>query len=350
MYPPLVYQKEDTKWNMLKEILKSFDKRRGRQELAKHKIRSGKGIPVLKIALTAIFFSVEISYVISELRQRESLRKFMRIDYIPPKSYIYRFLSRFDEENFVNLVLSILNTQCGKRSRKRAQIAVDSTAVKLDLNWFRRKITKKDLEDKEFKWAYSPSNGYYIGYKLTMAVDIDTLKPLGFLIHEGSPNDAKLFDKVMEELKRRRIARNGDVIITDKGYYSYKNYLKGISRYKVVPLIFPKKNFSLSKVLGLISYPLQIFMHRSGNKRFFDKLVKEFINLIGNWRSLKTPRSIIEDMFKLVKNSFSMDNMHRYTERSVKKFVALNVLLLGVAVTIGISEKGALQRLAEERF
>jgi len=45
----------------------------------------------------------------------------------------------------------------------------------------------------------------------------------------------------------------------------------------------------------------------------------------------------------------SMNNMHRSTERYVKKFVALDVLLLGVAVSIGISEKGALQMLAEER-
>ena len=57
-----------------------------------------------------------------------------------------------------------------------------------------------------------------------MVVDRKNLKPLAFLIHEGSPNDAKLF-KVMKELKRRRIVRKGDVIIADKGYYGYKTVM-----------------------------------------------------------------------------------------------------------------------------
>ena len=58
-----------------------------------------------------------------------------------------------------------------------------------------------------------------------MVVDKRNLKPLAFLIHEGSPNDAKLFKEVMKELKRRRIVRKGDVILADKGYYSYKTVM-----------------------------------------------------------------------------------------------------------------------------
>lgn len=61
--------------------------------------------------------------------------------------------------------------------------------------------------------------------------------PLAFLLHEGSPNDAKLFYQILKELKKRRIIREGDVVIADKGYYSYKNYLKGITRFRIVPLI-----------------------------------------------------------------------------------------------------------------
>jgi hypothetical protein len=36
----------------------------------------------------------------------------------------------------------------------------DSTDISIDLNWFKKKIKKKDLEEKEFKWGYSPSKGY----------------------------------------------------------------------------------------------------------------------------------------------------------------------------------------------
>jgi len=47
----------------------------------------------------------------------------------------------------------------------------------------------------------------------------------------------------MEELKRRRIARRGDVIVMDKGFYAYRNYLIGINEYMIVPLIFPRSKF-----------------------------------------------------------------------------------------------------------
>ncbi|MBM4241119.1 MAG: hypothetical protein FJ150_05605 [Euryarchaeota archaeon] len=69
-------------------------------------------------------------------------------------------------------------------------ILVDFTDIQLDLNWICKKINKKELENREFKWDYSPSKGYYIGFKLTMVVEYPTMRPLVFLIHQGSPNDA----------------------------------------------------------------------------------------------------------------------------------------------------------------
>ena len=347
MYPPLVVQKTDAKWTMLKEVLKIFDSRRARQELSKCGIPVRNGVGVLKIVLTAMFFSVEISYVVSELKHRKDLMRFLNLGDVLETRHVYRFLSQFSPDTFIALVLRLLNLQCGKRSKRRAWLIVDSTDLQLDINWFRRRIKKADLEDREFKWGYSPSKGYYIGYKLTMVVDRQSLKPLAFLIHEGSPNDAKLFREVLEELKRRRIARKGDVILADKGYYSYKNYVLAISRFKTVPLIFPRKNFSLKRLLGMFSYPLEVFCSRSGKKLLFVKLVREFVRLIKDWKRFKSVRSIIDDLFKVAKNSFAMDKIHRYTKRSVKKFVALNVLLVGVVVSLGFREKEALQRLAE---
>ncbi len=82
---------------------------------------------------------------------------------------------------------------------------------------------------------------------------------------------------------RRRIARREDTVIMDKGLYAYKNYLIGINEYRIVPLIFPRSNFDLN----------------------------------------------------------------RYTRRSVLKFAALNVLLVGIVVALGFREKKVLQRLAE---
>lgn len=68
------------------------------------------------------------------------------------------------------------------------------------------------------------------------------------LIHSGVPNDAKLFDEIMETLQKRWIIQKGDAILFYKGYYSYKNYQLGIGKYKSVPFIFPKNNFNKTKL------------------------------------------------------------------------------------------------------
>ncbi len=70
------------------------------------------------------------------------------------------------------------------------------------------------------------------------------------------------------------------------------------------------------------------------------------MNLLKNWKDFKSVRSIIEDIFKLAK-SFSLRRLHRYTMKSVYNFAAVNVLLVGVVVSLGFKEKKVLQRLAE---
>lgn len=73
--------------------------------------------------------------------------------------------------------------------RGKATILVDSTDLSVDLNFHRRKITKKIHGDEDFEWAFSLSKGHYIGFKLILALDYRTMQSLAFLIHSGSPND-----------------------------------------------------------------------------------------------------------------------------------------------------------------
>ena len=42
------------------------------------------------------------------------------------------------------------------------------------------------------------------------------MNPVSILIHSGAPNDAKLFDEIMENLQKRRIIQKGDTLIFDK--------------------------------------------------------------------------------------------------------------------------------------
>ena len=43
-----------------------------------------------------------------------------------------------------------------------------------------------------------------MGYKHTMVIEYPSLMPVAFLFHQGSPSDAKLYEEILEELKRRR--------------------------------------------------------------------------------------------------------------------------------------------------
>jgi hypothetical protein len=183
--------------------------RRTKQELSKQGITPVvKAGTVLRIALISMFLTVDYAYVVDELHRRTGLRRFAHIVEVPSVEEVYRFLSRFDEDQFVFVISGILNSLClHTRRRKSGTILIDSTAITLDLNWFRRAFTKIQLQSREFSWGYSNVHGHYIGYKLTMAVEYPSLKPLAILLHRGSPHDSPLFDEILTELKRRRITR-----------------------------------------------------------------------------------------------------------------------------------------------
>ncbi|MGB9940019.1 MAG: IS5/IS1182 family transposase, partial [Methanosarcina sp.] len=57
--------------------------------------------------------------------------------------------------------------------------------------------------------------------------------------------------------------------------------------------------------------------------------------------------SIIEDIFKLAKKAYSMEDLHRYTRSSVQKYCSLAVLLVGMTVNYGINERKELQAFSE---
>jgi hypothetical protein len=203
-----VIDKDDQKWVLLGKILDIISARRVKQELAKQGVEPvDKAGAMLRIVLIAMFFSVEFSYVLAELERKKELRAFTHLGELPNALQLSRFLSRFDKTQFIGFISGVLNAICTKRWRGGA-IVIDSTDLTVDLNWFRRKITKADLEERDYDWGYAPSKGFYIGYKLTLAIKHPSLQPLAFLLHRGSPNDAKLFEEILEELKRRRIARN----------------------------------------------------------------------------------------------------------------------------------------------
>jgi len=217
--------------------------------------------------LIAIFFSADVTYVIKELQNRDDLRRFAHIDRIPSTEEVYRFLSRIDEERFIALINALLRIRCRKPKRRTARtFIIDGSAITLDPNHFKKKIWKQDLEGKDYRWGYSNTSGYYLGFKLTLVIEYPSLVPVAFLVHAGSPHDSRLFPEVLDDLKRHKILRPEDTVICDKGYYAYDNYAVGVRDYKVVPLIFPKKTFDTGKLLRRMNCPLSIFSHHDHRK------------------------------------------------------------------------------------
>ena len=81
--------------------------------------------------------------------------------------------------------------------------------------------------------------------------------------------------------------------------------------------------------------------------KFHNGLVKSLKAKLENWKKYRPIRGMIEDVFKLAKDAFSLKKLHRYTKRSVKKFVCLHVLLVGIVVSLGINTEEELQKIAE---
>lgn len=310
-----------------------------------------KSIPIIKIVLLSMFFSCEISYAIRELEERGSLRDFLKISSVPTENEVYRILSKYDPEEFSYFVFELLNELCPKRKSGSRGIIIDSTDITLNFNWHSKKITKESLEDKEYKWGHSTHRGFFIGMKLTLALEYPTLKPLVFLINEANVSEPKIYPEMLKELKRKRIIRSGDIIYADKGYYSYENYVISVREFRVVPIIFPRKNCNFKKLFNMLRYPLKIFDSKRDTKKeigLYKGIIEKFKELISKWSELRSVRSVIEDIFKLAKKSYSMEDLHRYTRISVLKYCSLAVLLVGETVNYGINQRKELQAFSEK--
>jgi len=339
---PVIPVKGDEKWELLSKIIDKLETREAKKALARYKITPvNKAIMLLKVIILAIFFELETSYAVSEVNKRLELRNFLKIGEEVKLKSVYNFMSKFESDQFISLVFSILNTNSKRRPNKPSILILDWTDISLDLNPFR----KRDLKNKPYKWGYS-TKGFFLGMKMMILIDYSTLAPLFFHVYPANIHESKIYPLILEMLKRKRLIRFGDAIIMDRGFYAYKNYLIGI-RYGVVPLIIPRKNFRLEKLEGLISYPLFIFNSKNveKEKRKYKKLVKRLFE--GLKMNLKTLRSIIEDVIKLGKEAFSLKQLHCYSFEPVKKRCSLSVLLTGMTIKLGFREKKLIQRLSE---
>jgi len=148
---PVIPVEGDEKWELLSKIVDKLETREAKKSLARYRITPvNKAIEILKIIILAMFFELEISYAVSEINKRYELRKFLRIDDEVKLRSVYNS-SKFESNQFINLVFSILNVNPKRRRNKTSLLILDWTDIGLDLNPFRR----RDLKNKPYKWGYS---------------------------------------------------------------------------------------------------------------------------------------------------------------------------------------------------
>jgi hypothetical protein len=336
---PLTPDSKDPIWTLFGKVIKLIDSRTFQQELARNGLQSIERYQtMLKINLLASYFDLEVSHVHSEVKNREKLRKFLNIDNLLTLKQVREVYSRKNEQKYLEMALKTLNKLQFKKIHGLKTVLIDSTALIIDLKYNGKFISKQTCLDKDYKRGYSTSKGHYAGFQMTLAVEYETLRPLAILIHPGSPSDTKIYDEIMFELKRRRLLRKGQLILADRGFYSACNYLTGINKYKIVPLIFPKKKPTLEVLKDKITNPLDYFDYENKSGEIYKKLRERLFELLPKWEDFRRTRWKIEKVFQFLKEDLGLSHIHAYTQRSVYKKAYLNVLLLGILISNGQNE------------
>jgi hypothetical protein len=321
MLSPLIPDIKHPKWIIATKILEIIASARAKKIAGRLKISDVDNFLLsIKLLVLSDLFERDISNLISEISTNYELRELLKVNYdIKPQS-IYKLHSKMDYSLTYTFFRKLFNARCISRTRKSRVIIVDSTSIVIDLNMWRNKhrIGKKD---KKYNYAYDHSSGYYVGFKLILAIN-PNFEILGFEIHKNSPHDSKLLISLLEKLIRSRIIKPGDIIVCDKGFTSKQNYQVLINRFYVIPIIYPKKNTNIDKIIDSLNPPLDIFFNNKYKLKLWLKIASDFKELIAQWKDFKLIRSGIEDFFNIAKNSLGMKQIHQYTKSSVKKKVA----------------------------
>ena len=77
MRTPLIPEEGDPKWYFVRNVLRIFEKRKMRKIVSKHGVKPlSEAITMLKVVILAMCFEGEITFIISELKAKASLREF----------------------------------------------------------------------------------------------------------------------------------------------------------------------------------------------------------------------------------------------------------------------------------
>jgi len=323
---PLIPDINHPKWIIAIKILEIVASPRAQKMAGRLKISDIDNFLLsIKLLVLSDLFERDISNLISEININSDLRNLLKISSVIKPQSIYKLHSKLDYHLTYTFFKRLFSIRRNYRRNKAEIIIVDTTSIIFDLNMWRNKhrIGKRN---KKYKCSYDHSSGFYVGFKLILAINKD-FEVLGFEILENSPHDSIVLVSFIEKLYRLRIIRSRDIIVCDKGFTSKRNYRVLINRFCVIPIIYPKKNTNIEKIINNLSPPLEMFFCAKYKLKLWLEIVSHFKKLIAKWEDFKLIRSGIEDLFNITKNSLGMKQIHQYTKPSVEKKVARIIFL-----------------------
>jgi hypothetical protein len=326
MLSPLIPDIRHPKWAIVVKILEIIASPRARKIAGRLKISDVNNFLIaIKVLVLSDIFERDISRLVSEINDNSELKRLLGTDSRLKASDIYKLQSKLDYGLIYRFFKLVFQPRKKIRNKKQEIVIIDTSSIEIDLNLWRNKH-KIGKSGKRYRYSYGHSIGYYVGFKLILAINQDN-ELLGFDIFKDSPNDSKMLIPFVEKLFRSRIIRSEDIIVCDKGFTSKANYQIIINRFNVIPIIYPRKNTNLDKIIRDLNPPLELFFAKKYNMRIWNKVVAKFKNLIYNWEDFKAIRSNIEDFFNISKNFLGMSQNHQYTKVSIEKRVARIIFL-----------------------
>ncbi len=343
---PLIPDLSNPRWLIIQEVLKSIGSARAKKIASRLKVPDVQiFLDCIKILVLGDTFELDYSYVISEIHANKKLKNFMELKYVPEIEYLYKFISKLDNKSINTFFRNIFRISSVSHQKGRKYVIIDTTSIPIDINTWRKK--SKIGKGRKYGWSFSASEGYYVGYKVILAIDAVTFEVLGFEIVDGSPNDSTLLEKFIEQLCNSRKLRRGDFVMCDRGFTALKNYHIMISRFLLVPMIFAKKNTDIKRILRTLTPPLDVWNGKMYLLDIWKKIVREFVEILEIWPAFREFRSNIELFFNVAKNCVNLNRVHQFTKASVKKKVIRAFHLTFALITTAKSFKIGVRELAE---
>ena len=101
--------KNDPNYVMLNKIFKIIDSRRSQQIFTSNGFKNTKKLrTVIKTQFICMFFDLPTEFVVKNLKSRNKLRKFFKIDQVLEAQEIYDYLQKNSIKEYTNSVNSIL--------------------------------------------------------------------------------------------------------------------------------------------------------------------------------------------------------------------------------------------------